>query len=38
MAFGPVGWLLGLTPFLQGKVQRQAAASLEKYIKSTDIR
>lgn len=31
-ALGPVGWLLGWTPFLLSKVRRSAAASLTRYL------
>jgi hypothetical protein len=31
MALGPVGLILGWTPFLRGKVSKMAIASLKKY-------
>lgn len=32
MALGPVGWVLGWSPMVQGKIRGQAARSLERYM------
>ncbi|MEO6038831.1 MAG: nuclear transport factor 2 family protein [Saprospiraceae bacterium] len=32
-ALGPIGWLLGWTPFLQNKIRSTAAMNLRKFIK-----
>jgi ketosteroid isomerase-like protein len=36
-ALGPVGMLLGWTPFLRNKVQSQARASLEKFMRERGV-
>ncbi|NOY70227.1 MAG: nuclear transport factor 2 family protein [Deltaproteobacteria bacterium] len=38
MAFGPIGWMLGATPFFRKKVQKRVAVSLENFMKNANIR
>ncbi|MBX7218715.1 MAG: nuclear transport factor 2 family protein [Blastocatellia bacterium] len=38
MALGPVGKLLGFTPFVQGKVRAEANLTLEKFLKKHNLR
>ena len=38
MALGPVGLLLGWSPLVKNKVQRQAAKNLEIFIKKSEIK
>jgi ketosteroid isomerase-like protein len=35
-ALGPVGLALGWTPFLRGRVQREARAGLDKFLENSD--
>lgn len=38
MAFGPMGWALGLTPLFRKNVRKQAATSLNNYIEHARLR
>ncbi len=37
MALGPVGLILGWSPLVKNKVQRQAAKNLERFIKNLEV-